>query len=93
MHMYYVYVLYSKKSDRLYTGYTIDLKQRVAEHNSGEGGAYTSKNRPFILVYYEAFLRKEDATKEEKFYKSGYGREVLNEKMKKSKEFAAMVQW
>jgi putative endonuclease len=78
--MYYVYVLYSKKSNRLYTGYTQDLKKRFLEHNQGSGGSYTSKNRPFLLVFYEAFVAKEDAIKQEKFYKSGYGREVLLEK-------------
>ncbi len=79
--MYYVYVLYSIKSKRLYIGYTQNLKQRIEEHNKGVGGTYTKNNRPFVLVFYEAFRAKEDATKQERFYKSGYGREVLNAKI------------
>lgn len=79
--MYYTYVLYSLKNKHLYTGSTKDLKQRIKEHNSGQGGTYSKNNRPFILVHYEAFLAKKDAQKQEKFYKSGYGREVLQDKI------------
>lgn len=82
--MYYVYVLYSLKSKRLYTGFTNDLKQRYKEHNRGIGGEYSKKNRPFKLVFYEAFLAKQDAEKQELFYKSGYGREVLRGKIGES---------
>ena len=82
--MYYVYVLYSLKSKRLYVGQTEDLKQRVKEHNDGIGGRYTSNNRPFVLVFYEAFQAKVDAQTQERFYKSGYGREVLKNKIKYS---------
>jgi hypothetical protein len=35
-------------------------------------------------VFYEAFLAKSDATRQEKFYKSSYGREVLNSKIEHS---------
>jgi putative endonuclease len=79
--MFYTYVLLSIKSNRLYVGYTENLKERLKEHNSGQGGSYSEKNKPFILIYYEAFLAKSDAIVQEKFYKSGYGREVLNGKI------------
>lgn len=81
---YYVYVLLSLKNKRLYTGSTSDLKKRLDEHNKGLGGEYTKKNKPFVLIYYEAFLSKKDAVKQEKFYKSGYGREILKDKIKDS---------
>lgn len=84
--MFYTYVLISLKTKRLYIGFTSDLKQRFKEHNEGMGGAYTKNNRPFKLVFYEAFFSKKDAVKQEKFYKSGYGREVLKEKAKVSIE-------
>ena len=60
------------------------MKQRIREHNAGIGGSYSKKNRPFRLVFYEAFLSKEDSLKQEKFYKTGYGREILKEKIKNS---------
>jgi putative endonuclease len=82
--MWYVYVLKSLKNCRLYTGFTSNLKLRVAEHNSLRGGAYTSRNGPFILMFFEAYRDKRDATKAELFWKSGYGREVLKDKIKYS---------
>ena len=84
--MYFVYVLISLKNKRLYKGFTEDLKQRLDEHNKGIGGRFTKNNRPYKLMFYEAFLSKKDAEKQEKFYKSGYGREVLKEKIKESLE-------
>jgi len=80
--MFYVYVLKSLKNGRLYTGITNDLKRRFAEHNSKKGGVYTSKNSPFKLIFYEAYLNKKDAAEAELFFKSGYGREVLKDKLK-----------
>ena len=77
--MWYVYVLKSKKSGKLYTGLTGDLKRRFTEHNLQRGGYYTKRNAPFELIFYEAYLDKKDAVNAEKFFKSGYGREVLKE--------------
>ncbi len=91
MGMYYVYVLYSLKSRRKYIGFTEDLRQRIRQHTDGRGSIYTSKNRPFKLVYYEAFLDKKDAQKQERFLKSGYGREILKEKIVNSIESVAAV--
>ena len=82
--MYYSYVLISTKTKRLYAGSTEDLKRRLNEHNTGIGGKYSSKNGPYKLIHYEAFLSKTDAIKQEHFYKTGYGREVLKEKLKNS---------
>lgn len=79
--MWYVYVLQSLKNNTLYTGITSDLKRRFQEHNKKHGGSYTSKNSPFILIFYEAYLNKKDATKAETYFKSGHGREVLKDKL------------
>ncbi|MDZ4243580.1 MAG: GIY-YIG nuclease family protein [Candidatus Doudnabacteria bacterium] len=80
--MWYVYVLISDKNKRLYTGLTSDLRRRVIEHNRKQGGSYTSKNGPFKLIFYEAYIEKSDAAAAEKFFKSGYGREVIKQKLK-----------
>jgi len=37
----------------LYTGWTTDLKRRVATHNAGRGAGYTRQRRPVRLVYWE----------------------------------------
>ena len=74
--MFYVYVLSSDSAKRLYKGLTSDLRRRLKEHNSGHVSA-TKGYRPWRLVYYEAFIDKKDAESEEKFLKSGKGRERL----------------
>lgn len=81
--MYYVYVLRSLKDKKLYTGKTSDLKRRFKEHNSGKVIA-TKSRKPFELIFYEALKHKADAGRDEIFFKTGYGREVLKEKLKHS---------
>ena len=81
--MWYAYILKSQKNGRLYIGSTDNLKRRVLEHNSGIGGRYSNHNRPYKVIFYEAYIEKSDAMRAEKFFKSGYGREVLkNDKLK-----------
>ena len=78
--MYYVYILKSKKDNKLYVGKTKDLRRRFSEHNSGK--VISTKNRtPFELLFYEAFKSKTDAGRDELFFKSGYGREVIKDKL------------
>ena len=67
-----------------YIGFTSDLKRRIRDHNSGNGGEFTKRNFPFKLVFFEAFLSEVDARAQEQFYKTGYGREVLNGKIQHS---------
>ncbi len=74
--MFYVYILSSEKCKRLYKGLTSDLQRRVREHNSGHVSS-TKGYQPWTLVYYEAFTNKKDAEIEERFLKSGKGRQRL----------------
>jgi len=80
--MYYTYILQSLKNLRFYIGYTENLRKRFQDHNSYNGSIYTSKNAPFKLVFYEAYQNKKDAMESERFFKTGYGREVLKDKIK-----------
>ena len=74
--MYYVYILKSRKTGKLYKGFTEDLKDRLARHNRGETLS-TKSGMPWELIYYEAFSNKSDALREEKFLKSGKGKERI----------------
>ena len=74
--MYYVYIIKSEKSGKFYKGITEDLKNRLKEHNSGKTKS-TKSGIPWKLIYYEAFLNKIDALREEKFLKSGKGKERI----------------
>lgn len=68
--MFYVYVLKSLKDGDIYTGYSSNLKARVKRHNDGLVKS-TKSRRPLKLIYYQAFLSKKDAVKEELYLKSG----------------------
>ena len=65
--MYYTYILQSLVDKNFYTGYTSDLKSRFKKHNDGKVIS-TKYRRPFVLIYYEACLRQEDAIKLSNFY-------------------------
>ena len=78
--MYYVYVLFSEKDKKFYTGYSSDLKTRVESHLKGSVSA-TRSRLPLKLVYYEAFSDETAARKQEIFYKTGQGRRVLKKRL------------
>ncbi len=72
--MFYVYVLKSRKDNKLYIGLTSDLKRRIQGHNRGQTRSIKSR-KPFNLVYYEAYLDSQDAEIRElklKRYKNSY---------------------
>ncbi len=79
--MYYTYILLSKKDGKMYTGYTKDLKLRFDQHNKGL--VESTKNRlPLSLIYYEACLKREDATHREKYLKTYHGKMFLKNRLK-----------
>jgi predicted GIY-YIG superfamily endonuclease len=72
--MYVVYVLRSlKDSNRFYVGLTVDLEQRLADHNEGKSG-YTAKYRPWDLIVDIRFKSRAKAEAFEHYPKSGSGR-------------------
>ena len=71
---YFVYILQSEVDSSFYIGYTSNLQQRLAEHNSGKT-RYTSRKRPWNIVYFEEFVSKSDALKREKFLKAQRNRQ------------------
>ena len=63
--------------DSLYTGWTNNLENRVATHNSGKGAKYTRGRTPVELVYYEEFKTRSEAMKREYAIKQLSRREKL----------------
>jgi putative endonuclease len=81
--MFYVYILKSKKDNKLYIGYSHNLRQRFKEHQSGS--VFSTKNRrPFELVYYEAYKNEGDAKLRERGLK--HSGSVYNGLVKRIKE-------
>ena len=71
--MYYVYILKSLKTNKLYIGHTDDLIRRLEEHNTGRGGRYTRQNGPWKLVYSGSHPDRTSAVRRERFLKSTRG--------------------
>ena len=78
---YYTYVLYSHKDLKFYTGYTNNLINRLEQHQTGQVPS-TKYRRPLILLYWEGCLNQEDATRREKYLKSGNCKRYLNNRLK-----------
>jgi putative endonuclease len=74
--MYYVYVLHSASDGGLYIGYSANLKKRIRQHQGGDAFA-TSHRGPWKLIYYEAYLERNDTLGRERYLKSGSGRRFL----------------
>ena len=74
--MYFVYVLQSLKDRNLYIGMTSDLENRIKRHNAGYEKV-TKTRVPFKLIHSEQFDTREEARKREKYFKSGFGREII----------------
>ena len=80
---YYTYLLKSLKSNKWYTGYTSDLRERFSQHQNNKS-TYTKGRGPFKLIYYEACLSESDAKIREKYLKTGMGRRYLKNRLKRS---------
>ncbi|OGC96225.1 hypothetical protein A3H89_03020 [Candidatus Amesbacteria bacterium RIFCSPLOWO2_02_FULL_48_11] len=78
--MHYLYILQSQKDGDFYTGTTSDLKRRLKEHNAGNNFS-TAPRRPFRLIYYEAYLLKQDAESREKYLKTSMGRRIIRKQL------------
>jgi len=78
--MFYVYILKSKLDNKLYTGFTSNLHNRLTDHQQGNV-ASTKNRRPLELIYYEAYKEKENALKREKFLKTTKGKLQLKKQV------------
>jgi putative endonuclease len=74
--MYSVYVLYSQKDNKFYTGFTADLRRRLAEHKSKRNHT-TLRYSNFALIFEERFINKQDALRRERYFKTSAGKRTL----------------
>jgi putative endonuclease len=77
---YFVYVLYSKKLGRTYTGHSNNVRFRLIQHNSGFEIS-TKYGVPWDLIYTETFKTRGAAIKREKELKTGKGRDYIKKIM------------
>ena len=80
LYVHYVYILLLN-NNRLYTGFTSDLKRRLAEHQTGKS-EFTKTRLPVRLVHYEAYLEESDARRREKYLKTTQGKRFLRQQIR-----------
>jgi len=73
---YTVYILFSEIHKKQSTGFTSNLKERFKSHNE-LGNDWTSKYRPWKIIYFKEFEFKEDAMKYESWLKTGIARDFI----------------
>ena len=74
---FYVYLIKSVESYR-YIVHTPDLEKRLNEHNTGLCHS-TKHGHNWKIIYTEEFPTRSQAMKREKWFKSGVGRQWLND--------------
>ena len=77
---YVVYILYSQRCAKTYTGFTSSLIQRFHSHNNSEKG-FTTRCRPWTVVHVEFYMTKREAMDRERFLKTGAGREWMRKNL------------
>lgn len=79
--MYYVYIIQSiTDPSKVYVGCTQDLKKRISNHNFGTT-FHTKKYKPWELVVYIAFEKRQKAYEFEEYLKSGSGRAFRDKRL------------
>ena len=71
--MFYVYIIQSLKTRRLYIGHTANLARRLREHNASRGGRYNRQKGPWKLLYNESHPDRSSAVRRERYLKSTGG--------------------
>ena len=78
-----VYILFSRKFNKIYIGCTSNLIQRFYSHSELGTKGWTIRYRPWEVVHVEIFEDKKQAMAREKFLKSGQGREYIRREVLK----------
>ncbi len=76
--MYYIYILQSLKTLEFYKGLTKNLEQRLKQHFLGKV-QFTRDKKPLKLIHVDICKSLREARDTEKYFKSGYGREIVQE--------------
>ncbi len=75
---YYLYILFSKKADIFYVGFTHNIEKRLEQHNHSNQNTFTSKYRPWVVhALFKVNGNKSDAIKIESFIKKQKSKSFL----------------
>jgi putative endonuclease len=74
--MFWVYILYSEKTDRYYVGQTNNITDRLERHNEGRNKA-TKAGMPWVLVHTETYGTRSEAVQRETQIKARKSRKYI----------------
>jgi putative endonuclease len=72
---YYVYIIKSLKSGKIYIGISKNPEKRLKEHNKGDS-KFTKGHKPWVLVYKEFVGDRKQARSKEKKLKGSYSKRI-----------------
>ncbi|MDO1501537.1 GIY-YIG nuclease family protein [Winogradskyella maritima] len=76
--MHFLYIIYSKKLDKYYVGETVDLEERVLQHNTKHyKSSFTSSTSDWILKLSFQTINRTDALFLETFIKRMKSRKFI----------------
>ena len=75
--MYYTYVLYSQRFNKIYVGFSGDLQNRLLAHNDPQNTGWTAQYQPWKIFYSEEYTTKSEALIREKQLKTSRGRAFI----------------
>jgi putative endonuclease len=76
--MFSIYILYSAKLCKFYTGQTEDLERRLMEHNHGKS-AFMARGMPWKLIWHTNVSSRKEAMSLEKTIKKRGAQRFLND--------------
>jgi predicted GIY-YIG superfamily endonuclease len=88
---FYVYILLCSDGS-YYTGHTDNLEMRMAEHQSGECGGYTSTRLPVQLLWSQECSTREEALAAEQHVK-GWSRKKKEAMMRGDWKAVQQIAW
>ena len=74
--MYTIYAISSLVKNYIYVGFTSNLFDRINRHNKGYERT-TKPYKPFVVIHTETAETRTEARQQEKYWKSGIGKEKL----------------
>ncbi len=85
--MFYIYLIKHNQTKEIYIGKTINIDQRLTEHNSGHQTATKRKSGNWELIYLEAYKSSKDCDDRElKLKHHGSAKRKLKDRIKISLE-------
>ena len=74
--MYWVYILKNLREGKYYVGYTMNLGERIRQHNRGKS-RWTKNKGGWVLVYSEHYRHKSEAISRENEIKRKKSRQYI----------------